>query len=370
VLHVIIASILLSRIAAFLYAGLGVLLFGGMMSLEYFGLIEHVGLFGVVHPEQYRHGTYLLAVLAAFVATVFFSALMATTLMARLRQRDRGLMEANERNEERAQELSELNRRLKEADEARRLFIRMVTHELRAPIAAIQSYINLILGGYVSGEKQTEILTRANARASEEMERINDLLILSQVQDKQAATSAVDLGEVAGQVLELMRGAMDEKRLGLTTRLDAGAPPIIANRDQILHLWMNLISNAVKYTPAGGSITVALTHTPALVRGSVEDTGIGIAPSEQQHVFDEFYRSEQAKRMEHHGTGLGLSIVKRILDRLGGRIWVRSAAGQGAEFSFAFPKPGVSEGQFSQALESEMGRVKDERTGGISGKEA
>ncbi len=354
VLHVIIASILLSRAAAFLYAGFGAILFAGLVGLEYLEVIPHIHLSGFMYPQQYLQENYLLAICVAFIATVFFSALMATTLMAHLRQRDRELVAANERNEERARELSDLNRRLQAADEARRMFIRLVTHELRAPIAAIQSYINLILGGYVPAEKQAETLERANKRADEELERINDLLIYSQAQDKPAATTAVDLVEVANQALELLRGAMEEKGISLTAQLDASAPALEASRDQIVHLWTNLISNAVKYTPAGGAIAVTLIQTPALLRGSVKDSGIGIAPNDQQKIFEEFYRTTQAKKLQQHGTGLGLSIVKRIVDRLGGRIWLRSAVGQGSEFSFAFPKAGVSPEQFRQAVEAEI----------------
>jgi signal transduction histidine kinase len=354
VLHVIIASILLSRAAAFIYAGLGALLFGGLIGLEYSGALAHVALGGVVHPAQYREPIYLLAVFVAFVATVFFSAVMATTLMARLRQRDRDLLEANARNEERARELSELNRRLQEADEARRMFIRLATHELRAPIAAIQSYINLVLGGYVPAEKQAETLDRANKRASEELDRINDLLVLSQVQDKPAVASAVDLGEVANQAIELLRGSMVEKGISLKVNLEVGAPPVMASRDQIAHVWTNLISNAVKYTPAGGSVTVAVTHTPTFIRGSVKDTGMGISAADQPRIFDEFFRTAQAKKMQQHGTGLGLAIVKRIVDRLGGRVWVRSAVGQGAEFAFAFPKGGAAPEKFQQEVDADI----------------
>lgn len=342
VLHIIIASILLPRHAAFLYAGLATLLYGGMVIMEYLGIIPHVHLYGVVGPDRYRRESFLLMLGIAFVTTVFLAAIMATTIVARLRERDRELVQATQRYEERAQELDALNRRLKEVDELRKKFVLTVTHELRAPVAAIQSYLKLILGGYVPEEKQAEILARAERRAAEQLEQINDLLILSQVQEKRAVTGQVDVGEGLGKVLELLRGTAEEKKLTLHVDIDPTTPPIIANRDQITCVWMNLISNAIKYTPEGGTIEITLTHRPASILGSVKDTGIGIAPQDQEKIFEEFYRTEEAKKIEPHGTGLGLAIVKQIVEAHGGRIWVNSALGKGSKFTFVLPKSGVS----------------------------
>jgi signal transduction histidine kinase len=102
-------------------------------------------------------------------------------------------------------------------------------------------------------------------------------------------------------------------------------------------LWTNLISNAIKYTPPGGQVRVILEEQDGWAVGTVEDTGIGIATEDQAKVFEEFYRTAQAKKTEPHGTGLGLPLVKRIVEGHGGTIAVESQLGQGSRFSFRLP---------------------------------
>jgi signal transduction histidine kinase len=119
-------------------------------------------------------------------------------------------------------------------------------------------------------------------------------------------------------------------------------PKVSLPAEQAKQVWTNLISNAIKYTPPGGSVVVALTQDQNSVLGTVRDTGIGIAPKDREHLFEEFFRTQEAKAMEAHGTGLGLSLVKRILESHGGRIWVESELGKGSKFTFALPKVGGS----------------------------
>ena len=340
VLHVIIASILLSRRAAFGCAGVATLLYGGMVMLEYFGIVPHVNLYGLVDAGQYQQVVYLIASGVAFVTTLSFAAMMATSIVARLRRREAELIQSNAQCEVRSGELAELNRRLAEADATRKRFLMLVTHELRAPVAAIQSYVRLLLGGYVPADKQQEILEKADRRASEQLERINDLLVLSQLRDKLTKTEEVDLVKTLNQVLELLRPAAEEKKLRLSVEVDPRTPAVIASHEQILHVWTNLISNAIKYTPAGGSVWVRVGSADGMAQGSVQDTGIGIAAEEQSKIFEEFYRTPAAKEFERHGTGLGLSIVKEIVEGYGGRIGVVSAPGEGSTFTFVLPAAG------------------------------
>jgi signal transduction histidine kinase len=106
---------------------------------------------------------------------------------------------------------------------------------------------------------------------------------------------------------------------------------------QMVRLWTNLISNAVKYTPPGGTIRITLGEQGRWAIGTVEDTGIGIGPEDQKHIFEEFYRTEQAKEMEPQGTGLGLTLVKQIVEGHGGTIEVESELGKGSLFRFRLP---------------------------------
>lgn len=341
VLHIIIASILLSPISAYAYVGVAAVFYGTMVLLEFLGIIPHIHLNGMACPGHYAQWTALLSTGSAFLATLFFSAWMATSISNRLRTRDLELVRLNAELEHRAKELGELNRRLQEIDEARKRFVRVAAHELRAPVAAIQSYTRLILSGYVPVERQEEIITRVEQRALELLDRINDLLILSRIQEHVERREMVNAAEVLEKVVELMRPAAEEKRLRIQVEVEPDVPAIMADREQIQHIWMNLISNAIKYTPAGGYIEITLSHRPTSIIGSVRDSGIGIAPEDQEKIFQEFYRTEEAKQMAPHGTGLGLSIVKQIVEGLGGRIWVSSAPGKGSKFTFVLPRSDV-----------------------------
>lgn len=343
VLHIIIASILLSPQNAYAYVGIATVFYGTMVLLEFFGIIPHVHLQGIACPGNFAQWTTLLSTGSAFLATLFFAAWMATSISTRLRERDLELVRLNVELERRAEELSELNRRLQEIDEARKRFVRVAAHELRAPVAAVQSYVRLILSGYVPAEKQDEILTRVEQRALELLDRINDLLILSRIQEHVEKRELVNAAEMLEKVVELMRPAAEEKRLRLHVEIEPDVPPILADKEQIQHVWMNLISNAIKYTPAGGYVEITLSHRPTSIIGSVRDSGIGIAPEDQEKIFQEFYRTEEAKQMALHGTGLGLSIVKQIVEGWGGRIWVSSAPGKGAKFTFVLPRSDVTE---------------------------
>jgi signal transduction histidine kinase len=112
---------------------------------------------------------------------------------------------------------------------------------------------------------------------------------------------------------------------------------VLAAQEHVKQVWINLISNAIKYNRPQGQVVVRLWRENGQVRSCVQDSGIGISAAEQEHLFEDFYRTEEAKRHSRQGTGLGLSIVKAILERYGGRIWVESTPGQGSTFCFTLP---------------------------------
>jgi signal transduction histidine kinase len=339
VFHVVIASILLPPVASFAYAGLATLLYVVMVLLEYAGLIPHINLVGVVSPERYRHETYIFAATFALGTTLFFAVALASTIASQLRRREQQLLEAGIAAARRAEEMTELNAKLRELDDFRNRFTMMVTHELRAPVAAIQSYIKLILEGFVPPEREREILERAERRAWEQLTLIGDLLELSKVKEKALEKAPpLDLGDVLRSVVELMRAPAQQKDLLFSVEMAPDLPKVSLPAEQAKQVWTNLISNAIKYTPPGGSVVVALTQDQNSVLGTVRDTGIGIAPKDREHLFEEFFRTQEAKAMEAHGTGLGLSLVKRIVESHGGRIWVESELGKGSKFTFALPK--------------------------------
>jgi len=341
IVHVAAASVLLPRRYSLLYAALATALFSGLVMAEYYQWIPHVHLTGLVSPQRYQRGLYVAVVLVAFGLTLFICAYIASAIAEMLVRREEELVESNLSCEVRAGELATLNRRLAELDKARSQFIRLVTHELRAPVAAIQSYLRLILDGYVPQERQREIIEKSERRALEQLALISDLLDLARLQEgrkQDEQIEAVDVAQVLQGVTDLMQARAEEKDLLFSVQIEEGVPPVRANPEHVKQVWTNLISNAIKYTAPGGIVVVSLSQNPNYVVGIVRDTGIGMTPEQLQHVFEEFYRTEEAKAIERQGTGLGLAIVKRIVESYGGRIWAESEHGRGSKFSFALPK--------------------------------
>jgi two-component system phosphate regulon sensor histidine kinase PhoR len=237
-----------------------------------------------------------------------------------------------------AQELARAKEELERLDKMKSAFMLTVAHELRAPVAAIQGYLRLILDGYADPDKQREMLERSDQRASELLALIEDLLALARVKDAapEEKRVPVPVGDVLKQVADLLQVEAAKKRIAFSVRAEAN-PTVLATRDHIRQLWTNLISNAIRYTPEGGSVSVSLAVRDGMVEGVVEDTGIGIAAEDLPRIFDEFYRTRTAKEMVSGGTGLGLPIVKRIVETYGGNISVESEVGKGSRFTFRLP---------------------------------
>jgi two-component system sensor histidine kinase/response regulator len=242
--------------------------------------------------------------------------------------------------EEEARRLSQEKAMLEELDRVKSAFMRKVAHELRAPLAAIESFMNSILAGYGSPEVQRDMQARAARRAGELLELINDLLNLSRLKDVKMASrrQEVCLKSVLDDVLTLHAPEAEKKGIALLVEC-RDCPAIVADLSHTKQLWTNLISNAIKYTPEGGRITVGLFPEGDSIVGDIQDTGIGIAPEDMPRLFEEFFRTEQAKLFAQHGTGLGLSIVKQIVEEYGGEIQVESQVGTGTRFRFRLPVP-------------------------------
>ena len=240
--------------------------------------------------------------------------------------------------EQQAKKLAEEKARLEELDRAKMQFIRLVTHELQAPIAAIYTYLRLILEDYVPEEKKKEILEKCMRRAEEQMAMISDLLELGRIQtlSSENTREKVQLDEILREVVDNLRPQAEAKGLELRIHIAEKIPPVCGKSDWFRSVWQNLISNAIKYTMSG-YVEVSLRVVDREVIGEVKDTGIGIPQEDQPRLFQEFYRASNAKSLAIPGTGLGLSIVKRIIELSGGRILVQSQPEQGTTFRFTLP---------------------------------
>ena len=228
---------------------------------------------------------------------------------------------------------------LEQLDRVKSSFTLTVAHELRAPVAAIQSYLRLILDGYIPAEDQREYLARAEQRASAQLELIGELLDLAHLQnpDLRIKREPVNLAESLQEACELMRSHAQEKRVLFFVSIPEKTPTISADVKHIKQLWVNLVSNAIKYTPTGGAVSVTMEVQDEQVVTSVQDTGIGIAPEDLTRIFEEFYRTKAAKEYSEMGTGLGLPLVKRIVETYHGRIDVQSTVAKGSTFTVTLP---------------------------------
>ncbi len=251
----------------------------------------------------------------------------------------RSLFRRLERLDEEVRELAQRQAELEQLERLKTAFILTVAHELRAPAAAIQSYLRLILDGCIPRSRWREYLERVERRAQEQLELINDLLELARLQDPnyKARVEVVQMEQVLRDVLDSLAARAAEKRVRLECTIAPGLPPVCINPQHARQLWSNLIDNAIKYTPNGGRVRISLSCDGNHLIGEVSDTGIGIAREEIPRIFDEFYRTKAGKSQAQLGSGLGLSIVKRILDSYQGTIEVESEVGRGSSFTFRLP---------------------------------
>lgn len=240
--------------------------------------------------------------------------------------------------EEEARELARAKEELERLDRFKTTFMLTVAHELRAPLNALQSFLLAILKGYIPPEEQQEVLGRAVQRVQELLDLVDDLLKLAAAKSGKGLEKRepVSLADVLEKVAPLFQKEAEAK--GLAWSLEVRARPVVrADPDQMAQVWSNLISNAVKYTPPGGRVRITLEEGDGWAVGTVEDTGIGIAPQDRERIFEEFYRTPQAKEVAPRGTGLGLPLVKQIVEGHGGSITVESEVGRGSRFVFRLP---------------------------------
>lgn len=217
--------------------------------------------------------------------------------------------------------------------------IATISHELKNPLASLLAHLELIeLEPGLT--KATAESTAAMARAGERMRSIiDDLLLLAEVADPDTLLdpAVVDLAALVDEVLDLLRVTIDQKRLRVVVDAPSAPVPVWGGGHELFQLCANLLSNAVKYTPSAGTISVSLAGTGDDVQLVVADTGIGISATDQDRLFDEFFRSTDPAALATPGTGLGLSIVHRIVERHRGRIAVDSAIGVGTTFTVTLP---------------------------------
>jgi signal transduction histidine kinase len=232
----------------------------------------------------------------------------------------------------------ELLRRSREFGRQKDEFVATVSHELRTPLTSIHGYAELLLQEGGLGTDQTQWVQVIGRNADRLNLLIADLLLIAEVNAGRFSIKLgdVDLTAAVAEAIEAAAPAAKSKGLALTNHTDMQIA-LQGDKRRLSQVLDNLLSNAIKFTPGGGSVTVRTTRDRGAVVLEVADSGIGIAPAEQRHLFERFYRTDQATQDQIQGTGLGLAISKTIIDAHNGSIAVTSAPGVGTTFRIELP---------------------------------
>ncbi|MCD6358382.1 MAG: PAS domain S-box protein [Dehalococcoidia bacterium] len=308
-----------------------------------------VGVLGVAHKEV-GHFTPDDMELFTNVANVIGVAMKNAELY-----RERG--KAEEEVERKVEELQIANQQLKELGQMKDNFLSTVSHELRTPLTSIKSFTEILLSYDEDRETQKEFLTIINEESDRLARLINDLLDLSKIESgrMQWNSAEVAIPEVIKKAVNTTQTLAAQAKLIVDVGLDSDLPPVWSDKDRMVQVITNLLSNAIKFTSEGGEIQVKARllkgsesdGNPDMVVVSISDSGIGIAPEDQDAIFEKFRQVGNTLTEKPQGTGLGLPICREIVKHYDGRIWVESELGKGSTFSFALPVAEKAEAKVS-----------------------
>ncbi|HEX41834.1 MAG TPA: HAMP domain-containing histidine kinase, partial [Phycisphaerales bacterium] len=310
VFHMILASIMRSRLQSYLQAALAVLLFGGMAMLEYHGVLAHHPLTGFADHDLYRSLPFIAGTLFVFAGTLFLVVYMTSNISEQLKKQQDGLARANAQ--------------LKEKDKLKNEYVLRLTHDIKGHLAAIESCLNLVDNEIVGplNAKQKDLVARAYRRTSKCMQFVTAMLRLTRM--KLAGTPDMEEFSLRNTIVECLatvRNSARSKGIELTSEIADDIEKVRGEAVLIEETITNLLFNALRYTPDGGKVHLAAFNKGAFIQLEIRDSGIGIPEGEQEKIFDEFYRAANARLVEPDGTGLGLSFARQVVERHGGRIW-------------------------------------------------
>ena len=246
-------------------------------------------------------------------------------------------------------ELTAANERLTELDRMKDDFVSTVTHELRTPLTSIRAFSEILHDNpdldAVERARFLDIIRKESERLTRLINQVLDLAKLDAGRTEWAIAE-VDLKEVIDEAISATSQLFRDKNVALDTHFDGAAPAITADRDRLMQVVINLLSNAVKFVAAdSGRVVVSLTRSAEELRVAIADNGPGIEPADQALIFEKFRQAGDPMTAKPHGTGLGLPISRQIVEHFGGRLWVESTPGQGAEFIFSLPIGGPDRGR-------------------------
>jgi PAS domain S-box-containing protein len=229
-----------------------------------------------------------------------------------------------------------------EVDRMKSEFISLASHQLRTPLSAIKTYSHMLIDGYMGDlvPAQKKALRTILGASNRMNELVNMLLNVTRIESGSIATNPKihNMCRLAEEVVRELHLSAAEKHINIELNLPTTHANLRTDNLIAKEILINLVSNAVKYTPENGKVTVSLTCESDKVTFGVTDTGVGIPKFSQDHVFTKFFRAENVVKKETTGTGLGLYLVKGLVDTLGGKVWFESEENKGSSFYFSLPK--------------------------------
>jgi len=245
---------------------------------------------------------------------------------------------------DRTRELTEVLENVKKISQTKSAFISAVSHELRTPLTSIKGYASLLMAGKMGEvpENVRDRLEKINKHSDSLVRLINELLDISRIESGRVEMqrSKQSIPVLIENIRDLLAPQMKEKNIQFIGDIAPDLPPVDVDASQIERVLTNLIGNAVKFTPANGTITVRVFREESFIVTAVSDTGIGMKEEDVKNLFTEFYRAENAINQNIKGSGLGLVLAKKIIEAHSGKISVASQLNKGSTFSFALPAAG------------------------------
>ncbi|MGA9997319.1 MAG: ATP-binding protein [Pyrinomonadaceae bacterium] len=269
-------------------------------------------------------------------------------ILGELEEKRSQLEEVNQQLNEANQELNEANTKLRELAEMKEEFLALTTHDLRSPLTVISGVISFFTSGRLGelSPEQQNMVSMMERNAQVLIELVNDLLDASKLESgtMRLDLTSIDLCALTNELRETMEPLAREKSITLVETLSETLPPIEADRTKLRRILVNLLSNALKFTPKGGRVELRAEQTGGQMFIAVADTGVGIAPEDVERLFDKYEQTRSRATRGEKGTGLGLYITKQLVELHGGEIKVTSEPGTGSTFSFTLPIAHDTEG--------------------------
>ncbi|MFC1674827.1 ATP-binding protein [Candidatus Omnitrophota bacterium] len=249
--------------------------------------------------------------------------------------------ELEKKVELRTRELSAALEKVKQANKRKSDFVSSVTHELRTPLTSVKGYASILLSSkkWKLPEDVRTRLEKINRHSDELSQFVNDLLDISRIESGRVTMKAQDcsIKDILDASMEILSVLLKEKNIEFSSDMTKDALRVLADVSQIKRVFINLINNAIKFTPEKGRISVSSCRQDDQIQIDIADTGCGISREAQGKIFEEFYRDDNPINQEVKGSGLGLALVKNIIEANKGKIWVKSKIGTGSTFSFTLP---------------------------------